>query len=298
MCVTFLALALVIFTLPERVTVRSSIEIGSALVGGKQDPFEPPEHVARRIPSVYGPAALQAMAGKGASRSVLTALQNPNVESIGRSVVMVSTIDPSLEKEAEEFQKTSADLVIKDLASRAQALREDIAARVSLAKRASDNLEQQIKEDLHEIDRVTAITDDLRGQVQTERASLAALYQRTGTALQPGESTTIEAHIRELRDHISSQTNLIGNLMRERFDLTNDVAKTRREYQAQSKTITEAQFEQNSFNETRISLPPSSMPASTATSRRISFLLVAFVISVLSGFGTVVLLHNFRMRKL
>ena len=101
------------------VTVRSSIEIGSVAVGDRLEAIEPPENIARRIPSVYGPAALLAMANKGVSPATLGALQNPSVESIGRSVVVVSTIDPGHEKEAKEFQDTAADLVIKELGPRA-----------------------------------------------------------------------------------------------------------------------------------------------------------------------------------
>lgn len=298
MCLTFIALAFVIFTLPKRVTVRSSIEIGSAAVGDKQEAFELPENVARRIPSVYGPAALLAMANNGVSPLLLGALQDPSVESIGRSVVMVSTIDPSLEKEAKEFQETTADLVIKELAPRARALREAIAARIALATKASDNLEQQIKDDENEIERIGVLTDDLRGQLEKQRANLAALYQRTGAALQPGESTTLEAHIRELHEQISSQTNLIGSLTLERSRFIRDLATTRRLREAQGKAVADAQFEKNSFNETHISLPPALMPAAESAKRRLSLLLVAFAVSLLAGFGTVVLSHNIGTRKI
>ncbi|SIO38441.1 hypothetical protein SAMN05443247_04680 [Bradyrhizobium erythrophlei] len=298
-CLTFIVLAVVVFTLPTRVaaTVRSSIEIGSAPVGGKQEAFELPENVARRIPSVYVPAALLAMANKGVSPQFLAALQNPSVESIGRSVVIVSTIDPSLEKEAKEFQETTADIVIKELAPRARALREGVAARLDLAKRAADNLEQQIKDDANEIKRVSTLTDDLRGQFEKQRASLAALYQRTGTELQPGESSMVEARIRELHEQISSQTNLIGNLIRERSYLTLDLGKLRSLYNEQSKAVANAQFEKNDFNETHISLPPTLMPGMTMTPRRLSLLLVAFLISLLVAVGTVVLIHNMDLRK-
>jgi hypothetical protein len=297
MCLTFIALALVIFTLPTRATVRSSIEIGSAAVGDKQEAFESPENVARRIASVYGPAALLAMANKGVSPSILGALQNPSVESIGRSVVIVSTIDPGLEKEAREFQETTADLVIKELAPRAQALRESIAIQIALATKASGSLEQQMKDDANEIERLTALTDDLSGQLGRLRASLATLYQRTGTELQPGESSMVEARIRELHEQISSQTNLIGNLILKRSDVTRDLAGTRRLFDAQGKAVAVAQFEKNGFNETRISLPSALMPATESKKRRLSLLLVAFVVSLLAGFGTVVMSHNMGTKK-
>src|SRR5260370_29559519 len=73
---TFIAFAFVIFTLTKRVTVRTSIAIGSAALGDKQEAFELPENVARRIPSVYSPAALLAMADNAFSSCALAALQN------------------------------------------------------------------------------------------------------------------------------------------------------------------------------------------------------------------------------
>ncbi len=297
MCLTFIALALAIFALPTRATVRSSIEIGSAAVGDKQEPFEPPENITRRIPGVYGPAALLAMANKGISPATLGALQNPSVESIGRSVVIVSTIDPSLEKEAKEFQETAANLVIQELAPRARALRESIETRIALATKAADGLDQQTKDDANEIERLSALTDDLRGQLEKQRASLAALYQRTGTELQQGESNTVEAHIRELHEQISSQTNLIGNLLLERSDVTRDLAATRRLRDTQGKAVADTQFEKNSFNETHISLPPALIPAAEPGKRRFSLLLVALAVSLLAGFGTVVMLHNMGVRR-
>lgn len=293
MSLTFVAFAAVIFALPTRATVRSSIEIGSAFVGDKQEAFEPPDEVARRIPIVYGPAALLAMANKGVPASILAQLQTPRVESIGRSVVIVSTIDPNLEKEATEFQETTADYVIKELAPHAQALRESIAIRIALATQASDNLEQQIKDDVNEIERIAALSDDLRGQLETQRATLAALYQRTGTTLQPGESAMLEAQIRELREQLSGQTNLIGNLTFERSNIIHDLATARRRREAVDKALANAQFEKDSFNETHISLRSAVMPAATTlATRRLSLLSVAFAISLLVGFGAIVLVHN------
>jgi|SRR5665213_1380508 len=298
MCLTFIVLAFVILTLPTRATIRSSIEIGSAVIGEKQEAFEPPENIARRVPSVYGPSALATMAEKGVSALVLGALQNPTVESIGRSVVMVSTIDPSLEKEAKEFQESTAGLVIKELAPRAAALRANIVTRLALATKASDTLELQIKEDENEIKRIGTLTDDLRDQLEKQRASLAALYQRTGTGLQPGESSMVEAQIRELHEQISSLTNLIGKLTLDRSDITRDVATTRRLRDAQAKAIADVQFETNGFNETHLSLQPTLMPAIKPTTRRLSLLLIALAVSLLAGIGTVVMFQNMGARKI
>jgi hypothetical protein len=239
---------------------------------------------------------LMAMAQKGISPVILNALQNPNIESIGRSVVISSTVDPNVENEAKQFQETIAGQIIKDLEPRARAWREDIASQMSIATKASDNLEQWIKADEDEIKRISALSDDLRGQLENQRTNLAKLYQRAGTPLQPGETTVVEAQIRELNEQIASQTNLIGGLALERSDLIRGLAAAHRLHETQGKATADAKFDQNSFSETHVSLPPSLIPAPT-NSRRLSLLLVAFIISVLAGFGTVVLFHNFVVNR-
>jgi hypothetical protein len=300
MCLTFIVLAFVIFTLPKRttVTVRSSIEIGSAAVGGRLEAVEPPENVARWIPGIYGPAALLAMANKGVSPATLTALQNPSVESIGRSLVVMSTIDPSLEKEAKEFQDAAADLVIKELAPRERALRESIETRMTLATRAADDLEQQIRDDANEIGRFGALLNDLRSQLEKQQENLATLYQRTAVALPAGESAPLEAQIREMHERISDQIKLIGELTVERSQIIRTLAATHRLSAVQRNDVADAKFEKNSFNETRISLPPTLMPATNSTTRRRSLFLLAFAVSLLAGFGVVVMSHNMGVRKI
>jgi hypothetical protein len=295
-CFTFAVLSVGILTLLKRTsTVRSSIEIGSAVVGDKQEAFESPEYIAKRISSVLGPAALLIMAKEGTSPSILSALQNPRVESIGRSVVVTNTVDPGLESEAKQFQEITANRLIEELAQRAHALREAINVRISLAKEAFDDLQRQIKIHEVEISRISALIDDSQTQLEKQRADLARLYQRMGTALQPAESSPIEAQIRELREQISSQSNLIGRLILDRSDLTHSLTATRHLFATQSTTIADAQFEQNSFNETRISLPPSLMPAPTSSIRP-SLFLVALAMAILVSFGIVVLLHNARQK--
>ena len=108
----------------------------------------------------------------------------------------------------------------------------------------------------------------------------------------------VEAHIRELHEQISSQTNLVGNLILERSNVTRDLATTRRLLDAQGKAVADAQFEKNGFNETHVSLPSAPMPATESKKRRLSLLLVAFAVSLLAGFGTVVMSHNMGTRKI
>jgi hypothetical protein len=298
MCLTFLALAIVIFTLPnQRVAVRSSIEIGFTIINEKQEPLVPIEQVARRIPSVYAPAVLVAMEKNGTAPSILSSLQNPSVENIGGSVVVVSNVDPSAENEAKEFQAAIADQVIKQQTPRVQALREGIATKIASAIMAFDDVKQEVTGAAREIEHISPLIEGLRGQIENERANLATLYQRAGAAQQPAERSTLEAQIRELQEQISTHTNLMGELTLERAHLTRDLAATRRLYEQQTKAVADVQLEQKMFSETHISLPPSLMPPPTTKSRGLSLLVVAFAISILVAFGTVVLVHNIAERK-
>jgi uncharacterized protein YceH (UPF0502 family) len=293
MGLTFLVLALVILMLPNRAAIRSSIEIGSTLVAGKSEPFEPTENVAKRIASLYGPAALLAISEKGYSSS--TKLKIPNVESIGRFAVLVSNIDPSVEKETKELHQAIIDLIFTELLPRGQALSESTKARVSLAEKNSESLRQQIKVELNEMDILNNLTSDLRRQVEDLRARLATLYRRVGSSQQQsGESAPLEAQIRELNEQISAQTSLIGNLTIKGSDLARDLARTRRQSEMQDQDLAEAKFEQISLRETRIALPPTRTFTQGEQSRRFNFLLIAAAVSVLAGFGAVALTHNIR----
>ncbi len=295
MCLTFITLAFLIFMRPNGVTVRTSIDIGSAIVGGKQETFDITEGVARRISVIYGPVALLNMANKGTSKVILTALERPVLESIGRFVVIGSPIDPSFEKEAMEFQEAVAELVIKGIAARSYALRENNATRIVLTNKVADNLEQQIRENQNEINRLGALIDDLRALFEKKQEALAALYQHSGTPLAAGDSTSLEARIRELQEQLSSQATLAANLTAERTSFYRDLAATRRLRDAQGSAIAEAQFEKNSFNDAHISQLATVSPV-TQTSRLV-LLLLAFAVSVLAGFGTVVMAYNRGVRN-
>jgi tetrahydromethanopterin S-methyltransferase subunit B len=286
MCVGFIALAAVIFMLPTQqlVTVRSSFDIG--VVNEKQDPIEAPDQVAKRITGVYASAALQAMEKKGTPLSVLSALQGSSAEDIGRTVIMISTIDARAESAATEFQQNIADQIIKGEAPRVQLLAEASAARVASAKQASDKLKQQIDALVEEIGRLGMLRDDLRRGIESQRAALAALYQRSGTDLQ-----SIDRSAADLSEQIWGQTLLMSSLTLERSNLSRDLMSMSDRYEALLKAFADAELQQKMFSESRVSLPPHAMPAAII-SRRPRLLFVAFVVSILIAFGTVVLIHN------
>jgi hypothetical protein len=294
-CLTFLVLAIVIFMLPAQTTIRSSIEIGSTSILDSQFSLATPENMARGIPSIFVPAALSAMAGKGVSPLVLDALRHPSVESIGDSVVIASTVSPSIQKEAKEFQETIADLIIKKLAPRERALREQIATQLTLSSKILDNLEQQIKDKASELERLEAIAGDLNGQVQRQQQTLTALYQHVGNAPQSGELVLLEAQIRELQERISSQTDLMNKLTLEQLRLRTDFAASILRRDSQSEAVAQAQFGKSNLIETHVLLPPTIATSSSGSKR--DLFLVALIVSLMTGFGTVVMFHNMGAKR-
>jgi hypothetical protein len=277
MALTFAVLATAIFVMPKRVQVRSSIEIGTAV--------EAPDLVARRITGVYVPTTLLAIAEKTKNPSVLASLQNPNVEGFGSSVLIVSTIPPDLESDAKAFQASIIDQVVKDLAPRARALRENIASRVALGTKASENLERQVKDTSREIERIDVFTSNLQRQSEAHQANLAP---RDPPASQTGETGADQARARELREAIASQSTLAGKLMLERIKLVRDLTTAERQQTAQTATLVSAEFEQTNFKEPQISQMPTLMPVRNVWDRP-SLLLIALAISILTAFGAVVL---------
>ncbi|MCK1364157.1 hypothetical protein [Bradyrhizobium sp. 62] len=285
MGLTFAVLATAIFVMPKRVQIRSSIEIGTAV--------EAPDLVARRITGVYAPATLLAIAGKAKNPSVLASLQNPIVEGYGGSVLIVNTIPPHFESDAKAFQESITDRVMEDLAPRARALRENIASRIALGTKTSEELERQVKDTAREIERVDTFTSNLQRQLEPPQANLAT---RDPSASQTDEINADRARARELRETISNQWTLAGKLALERSRLVRDLTTAEREHSAQMATLVAAQFEQSNFKEPQVSQIPTVMPVTNVWDRP-SSLVIALAMSILTAFGSVVLVQNITERR-
>ncbi|MGY4237933.1 hypothetical protein ACVIIW_006880 [Bradyrhizobium sp. USDA 4449] len=115
-----LAAAIFIFVQP-RSLIRSAIEIGTFSVNGREEPIESPELLAKRIPAVYVPAALGALAKNSAQLSTLGALQNSSADSIGQTVTIQTNVDPAAAEEAKAFHQKVIDQIVEEEAQRPRA---------------------------------------------------------------------------------------------------------------------------------------------------------------------------------
>jgi hypothetical protein len=160
----------------------------------------------------------------------------------------------------------------------------------------SDLLVQEINDDANELRRASSLSDDLQGRTQTQQNKLAALYSGSSTAQQADERPAPEAQIRELQEQISNTEKIMETLTLQRARLTRQLAATRRQREAQSKIIADAQLELKLSNDTRVSSLPTLVPTPN-NSRRLNLLFIALIISTLTAFGTVVMLYNNFGRK-
>ncbi|MET4391361.1 hypothetical protein ABIB73_007150 [Bradyrhizobium sp. F1.4.3] len=291
---TFLLLAVSIFVFVKpRTTIRSAIDVGFVSVYGKDELVDTPELVAKRIPAVYAPAVLSEMAKKDVPAATLGALQNSTAESIGRTVALQSVTDPSAEADAKEFQQKVLDRIIEDQKWRSNFLREAGAARTVLAKQSADELAQQITDDQKAIDELKALSDEFRVSLRAQREDLASQQlQRHASQQSDPAFADDNTQLHGPRELISAQLNLLGNLTIERTELARELMAARVLHEARKSELARAQLAARSVTETRVTLAPESM-ATTAGSRRLGFLFIAAVASVLAAFAAAAVLHNF-----
>jgi len=293
MCISFIVLAVAAFALPKQLMiVRSAIDVGSVMTGEKPDPIEPLDQTLRRVTKIIGPKALSELAKKGTPASTIAALNTSEIENIGLSIVVLSTIDARYENETKEYQQSIADQIIRDQMPRVRALRETVAERIASAQRSTKTIDQLIDADAKEIERIDAFNENLQNRIDRARTDLTKPNPDTGPL---NESAAIDAllHRGEL---ISRQMAIIINLTTERSSLTHDIAAQRARYDEQLKLLAQAQLEATTVTEPSVSLPPLSMPEA-AGSRRLRLLFLAFVSSILLAFGAVALLYNLAESK-
>jgi hypothetical protein len=284
--VAFLGLAAAIFFFVKpTATVRSSIDIGSVFLDAREQFFEPPEIVAKRILALYASAALSAIGDDSIPATLAAALMGSTADSVGRSVVITSTVDPAAVNRAKDFQQNITDRVLKDVAAKAQSVRERILLRRDLAKAAADKFRQETDELAKAIDRVDTRLADFN--------ALAKLPAAAGPA-EPKGGTGLSQRSKDgsaASPQMQIASKAIADLAVERAKLDLEVAQGGTLADVQARILAEMEFSLGSFKETFVSLPPQ-LVSSTPKLRWLNLLFVAFLASILFAVGTVALIHD------
>ncbi|WGR92914.1 hypothetical protein MTX20_34535 [Bradyrhizobium sp. ISRA435] len=164
-----LAAAIFIFVQPHSL-VRSAVEIGTFSFNGREEPIESPELLAKRIPAVYVPAALAALAKNGVRQSTLGTLQSSSADSIGQTVSIQSIVDPAAAEEAKAFHQKIIDQIMEEDGKRSDFVREAAASRAVLLKQTSDGVDQQIADYGKMLDRLGELLPETEGLASRQRA--------------------------------------------------------------------------------------------------------------------------------
>lgn len=289
---TLFVLSLGVLLLAKDFVVKSSIEVGSALVNDRMEALEPPDQVARQITGVYLSAALLTLFQKGVPIPDLVVIQNLKADPVGRSIIITSVGDASLEGVSKELQHLIIDRTIKDRAAFVNGITKGFDIKIDSARRTQADLRNQSTAILSEIEANGARAETIRKQLEDYRTELSTKFQRAAPLKSQDERITVEAEIRELRDQISLLQALAKEVSTERSRAIRDLAEIRRQTEDQSKTIASTERDKQLLGETRITLPPSLIPLPLGP-RRLFFLFGALAVSILAAFGTVILLHRF-----
>jgi len=277
---TFLSLAVAIFVLIKPlVTVRSIVEIGFVFVQTRESNIEEPEAVVRLITAKYAPEALSAMVNKGVPAAVTNALATSTAENAGRSVMIVSTIDPAAENQAKEFQQKIIDQILQEETKRAQLVRERLRSRIGVTEKAVANLRQ-------EADALVRTADDVDNVLADAKARKDEL---TGTSERTRGNSAPPAPSPDGLGHTSTRT--IEDLTLERAKLAQHLVRTRHQLDDRTRNIARARYSLESIREAIVSQQPQ-LVSGSPNAQRLNLLFVALVTSILLAIGAIALVRE------
>jgi hypothetical protein len=136
-CVFFGCLALsgiLIFQIPKRYEVRSSIEVASSLVADHVEAIEPSPQIAKIVTDLYAPSSAIELQERGVPISSVAAVQNVKAEATGRNVFLSNQVSESDVTIAKDFQQTIIEHLIKAGAPLVETIRLGISEKIESAR--------------------------------------------------------------------------------------------------------------------------------------------------------------------
>jgi hypothetical protein len=270
---TFVVLSLIIFLMPRYYVVQSSIEIGSLVVNGKQDPIDSPEQIARQIAGPYLSSAKLAMAGDDVSNSVLRA------DAIGRSIVIQTRVPAKLEKDARELQRLILDKVVEDRALFTEVLHDRRSLELESARRRLQALEEQHNSIEIQVTNAILLESEIKKQLAEKRHEPWAAQLNNIVERKIGESAP-------------NPESLLVSLSTVRLEQARLLAQINRQIEDQVRILSSVRDDQ--LFDTHISAAPYLVPTPVGPTR-LYFLIAALAASGLLAFGIVIL--PYKMRK-
>ena len=202
------------------------------------------------------------------------------MENVGSSLILISAIDAHAENKAMEFHRSIANQITNAQLSRAKLIRDVITERIASAQRSSIKLSEQTDVAAKEIANINSLSEDLRREIEREQAGLAVAV-----------NSKDEERASRLQGQLSSKMTSLANLTIERARLTQSLVTLLQQQDTQSGLLAQSRFQEKMLSEPRASLPSLSTSMKD-TPRRVRLLFVAFTVSILIAFGTIVFVQR------
>ncbi|WP_029584128.1 hypothetical protein [Bradyrhizobium sp. URHD0069] len=279
-----------IFRIPTKYEVKSSIEVASIIVADNVVAIEPPPQIAKMVTDLYGPSSAIELQERGVSISSLAALENVKAEATGRNVFLRNQVSESGVTIAKDFQQTIIKHVFKASAPLVQSMRLGISEKIESARHNAQSLSDHLEKLRSEIDQVNI-------RKETSNRHLADLHDdysdKIRRPINSGGAENALEDARELRQRIASGEAQRRDLSAEHARLSHELYESQRLLDEQVRLRRVGDRELATLSDFRLALSPSVLPVPLA-GRRLAFLAAAMVFSFLIAFGTIVSLQKFQ----
>jgi hypothetical protein len=279
-----------VFEIPKKYEVKSSIEVASSLVADHVEAIEPSPQIAKMVADLYGPSSAIELQERGILISALAAVENVKAEAAGRNVFLRNQVRESEVAIAKDFQQIIIEHVIKAGAPLVQTMRLGISAKIESARRSAQVLSNHIEELRSEINQVNIRNETLNRHLADLYDDYSNKIKRT---VDSGSAQNALQDVREIRERIASEEAQSRDLSAERGRIGHELLETQRLLEEQVRGQALDDRELATLSDFRLALSPSVMPVPLAR-QRLAFFAAAVVFSFLVAFGAIVALQKFQ----
>ena len=291
--VFFICLALagtLVFEIPQKYEVKSSIEVASSLVADHVEAIEPSPQIAKMVGDLYGPSSAIELHERGILISSLAAVENVKADAAGRNVFLRNQVRESEVAIAKDFQQIIIEHVIKAGAPLVQTMRLGLSLKLKSARRSAQVLSNHIEELRSEIKQVKIRNESLNRHLADPHDDYSNKIKRT---VDSGSAQNALQDVREIRERIASEEAQSRDLSAERGRIGHELLETQRLLEEQVQGQARDDRELATLSDFRLALSPSVMPVPLAR-QRLALFVAAVVFSFLVAFGTIVALQKFQ----
>jgi hypothetical protein len=287
--VSFVISSALIFQIPPKYEVRSSIEVASRLVGDHLEAIEPAPQIAAMVKDLYSTSSALELELRGVPISSLAVVEKVKAEATGRNVFLQNQVSNADITIAKDFQQKIIEHIINASASLVQTVRVGIQAKIDAARRNAEPYSDNIKRLRSESDQVTQRSEETRRNLADLQADYSSKVKRQS---QKDDQNALQ-DIREIRERVAGEETRLRDMSAESARIGHELLENQRLLTDQSLLQKAAERELPSLTDPRLVLSPSVLPV-PVTIPRLLLLLAAISWSFLLAFGTIVAIQKFQ----